>query len=157
MAQVFDKSLSAFTGVIREYLDPVLKADRSPQYFDDIGVAAHTESELIQNLDRVFKQSQKAGMELSIERCHFGEHSIKFLGNAISSVGFDPNEKRETKILKNLIITSSVKTLKRYLGFVNFFRQNVPRLAEVLVPLHLLLRKDVLFKVTQQKRTLFLT
>ena len=67
---------SAFTSVIRETLDPVVKADWCAQYVDDISVAAQTASELIYNFNRVFKQLQKAGVKLTCENCQFGKLSI---------------------------------------------------------------------------------
>ena len=42
LAQGLSRSLSAFSSFIREYLDPVIKADQSAQYVDDIGIAANT-------------------------------------------------------------------------------------------------------------------
>ena len=54
LAQVFNRSLSAFTSVIRECLDPLVKADQCAQYVDDIGIAAHTSDELITNLELLF-------------------------------------------------------------------------------------------------------
>ena len=42
-----------------------------------------------------------------------------------------------------------MKSLQRYIGFVQFYRQYIPRLAEKLVPLYKLLQKDVKFQLTQ--------
>ena len=64
------RSLSVFIGIIRD-LDTALKANRCAQYEDGIGVAAHTASELIENVDIEFKEIQKAGLKLSIEKCQF--------------------------------------------------------------------------------------
>ena len=50
ITQGLNRSLSGSSSVVRKYLDPVLKTDRCPQYEDDIGVAAHTTSELIETL-----------------------------------------------------------------------------------------------------------
>ena len=36
LAQGLNRSLSAFTSVIREYLDPLVKADKCAQYVDDV-------------------------------------------------------------------------------------------------------------------------
>ena len=41
--------------------------------------------------------------------------------------------------------------LQRYLG-LNFCRQNILKLADKPVPLHLLLRKDVPLNLTQQQK-----
>ena len=42
-----------------------------------------------------------------------------------------------------------MKSLQRYIGFVQFYRQYIPRLAEKLVPLYTLLQKDVKYERTQ--------
>ena len=56
LAQGLNRSLSAFNSVVREYLDPLVKADRFAQYVDDIGIAANTPDEVIENLELVFQQ-----------------------------------------------------------------------------------------------------
>ena len=49
-------------------------------------------------------------------------------------------------------LPGSVKTLQRYLGFVNFYKQNIPRLANKTLPLQLPLQIDVPCKLTQQRK-----
>ena len=44
---------------------------------------------------------------------------------------------------------TSVKSLQQYIGFVQFYRQYIPKLAEKLLPLYKLLQKDVKFALTQ--------
>ena len=53
------------------------------------------------------------------------------------------------KFLINLKLPTSVKSLQRYIGFVNFYRKYIPTLAEKLAPLYQLLQKDVKFQLTQ--------
>ena len=65
---------------MREYLDSVIKADQCAQYVDDIGIAANTTEQLIKNIRAVFKCIRKAGLKLTIEKCHFGVTQIEFLG-----------------------------------------------------------------------------
>ena len=60
LAQEFSRSLCAFSRFIREYLDPVFKADQCAQYVDDIGIDANTPEHLIKNLRAVFQCLQKA-------------------------------------------------------------------------------------------------
>ena len=38
-------------------------------YVEDTGAAAHTASELIENLDNVFEQNQKESLKWSLENC----------------------------------------------------------------------------------------
>ena len=97
-----NRSLSAFTSVVREYLDPLVKADRCAQYVDDIGIAAHTPEELITNLELVFQQLDRAGLQLNMGKCEFGQKQIEYLGKTNSSAGFAPIEKRVTDYLNKL-------------------------------------------------------
>ena len=152
LAQGLNCSLSAFTSVVREYLDPLVKADRCAQYVDDIGIAANTPDELIENLELVFQQLTKAGLKLSMNKCEFGQQQIEYLGKSISSTGIAPIEKRITDYLKKLKPPNSVKALQRYLGFVNFYRSYIPRLADKTAVLHELIKKDTIFKLEQRHK-----
>ena len=41
LAQGLSESVSAFSSFMRDYLDPVVRADQCAQYVDDIGTAAN--------------------------------------------------------------------------------------------------------------------
>ena len=149
LAQGLNRSLSAFNSTIREYLDALVKADKCAQYVDDIGVAAHNVDELVANIEAVFQQIQKAGLKLSMSKCAFGHPKIEFLGQSITTKGIAPLADRIDDFLKKLKLPTSVKSLQRYIGFVQFYRQYIPKLAEKLVPLYKLLQKDVKFAMMQ--------
>ena len=51
---------------MREYLDPVVKADQCAQYVGDIGIAANNDTDLTRNLRAVFKCIRQAGLKLTI-------------------------------------------------------------------------------------------
>ena len=72
---------------MREYLDPVVKADQCAQYVDDIGIAANQATDLTRNIRAVFKCVGKAGLKLTIEKCHLGFRQVELLGNTISPEG----------------------------------------------------------------------
>ena len=40
---------------MREYLDPVVKADQCAQYVDDFGIAANNDTDLTRNIRALFK------------------------------------------------------------------------------------------------------
>ena len=50
LAQGLSRSFSAFSSFMREYLDPVVKADQCAQYVDDIGIAANNATDLTRNI-----------------------------------------------------------------------------------------------------------
>ena len=148
-AQGLNRSLSAFNSTIREYLDPLVKADKCAQYVDDIGIAANTVEELVNNIEAVFTKIRQAGLKLSVAKCALGHSEIEFLGRSITTKGITPIEEKIDKFLENIKLPTSVKSLQPYIGFVQFYRQYIPRLAEKLVPLYKLLQKDVKYELTQ--------
>ena len=66
---------------MREYLDPVVKADQCAQYVDDIGIAANNATDLTRNIRAVFKCIRQAGFKLTIEKCHFGVRQVDQTNN----------------------------------------------------------------------------
>ena len=69
LAQGLNRSLSAFNSTVREYLDPLVKAEKCAQYVDDNGIAANTVEELVNNIEAVFTKIRQAGLKLSSEMC----------------------------------------------------------------------------------------
>ena len=134
LAQGLSRSLSAFSSFIREYLEPVIRADQCAQYVDDIGIAANTPEQLIKNLRAVFQCLRKAGLKLSMAKCHFGVQEVELLGRTITTKGVAPQEQRITKFLEKVKFPRSKKALQRYIGFLNYYRNYIPRLAERLTP-----------------------
>ena len=102
LAQRLSRSLSAFSSFIREYLDPVIKADHCAQDVDDIGIAANNPEQWIKNLRAVFKCLRKAGLKLSMAKCHFGVQEVDFLGRTITTKGVAPQKQKITKFLKKV-------------------------------------------------------
>ena len=140
LAQGPSRSLSAFLSFIREYLDPVIKADQCSQYVDDIGRAANTPEQLIKNLQAVFQCLRKAGLKLSMAKCHFGVQEVDFLGRTITTNGVAPQKQKIAKFLERVKFPRSKKALQRYIGFLNYYRNYIPRLAERLTPFFQLLK-----------------
>ena len=78
-AQDLSRHVSAFSSFMREYLNPVVKADHCAQYVDDIGIAANNATDLTRNIRAVFKCIPQTKLKLTIEKCHFGVRQIEFL------------------------------------------------------------------------------
>ena len=79
---------------MREYLDPVVKADQCAQYVDDIGIAANNATDLTRNIRAVFKSIRQAGLKLTIEKRQFRVRQIEFLGSTITPEGISPQARK---------------------------------------------------------------
>ena len=142
LAQGLSRSLSAFSSFMREYLDKVIKADQCAQYVDDIGIAANDADHLITNLRATFKCIQEAGLKLTMHKCHFGAKEIDFLGRTITPQGVKPQKQNVQNFLEKTKFPKSKKALQRYLGFLNYYRNYVPRLSERVALFYKMLKSD---------------
>ena len=153
LAQGLSRSVSAFSSFMREYLDPVVKADQCAQNVDDIGIAASNATDLTRNIRAVFKCIHQAGLKLVIETCHFGVRQVEFLGRTISPEGISPQARKIQLFLDKLRFPKSKKAL-RYLGFVNYYRNFFPRMAEKLNPFYKLLKMGIPVNITSVERNI---
>ena len=141
LAQGLSRALSAFYSFMREYLDKVIKADQCAQYVDDIGIANDADH-LITNLRATFICIQEAGLKLTMHKCHFGAKEIDFLGRTITPQGVKPQKQNVQNVLEKTKFPKSKKALQRYLGFLNYYRNSVPRRSERLAPFSKMLKSD---------------
>ena len=135
---------------MREYLDRVIKADQCAQYVDDNGIAANDDEHLIKNLRATFECIREAGLKLTMHKCHFGVTEIDFLVRTITPEGVKPQKESITNFLEKTKFPKSKKALQKYLGFLNYYRNYIPRLSEKLVPFFQLLKKDEKVLVTSE-------
>ena len=150
LAQGLSRALSAFSSFMREYLDSVIKADQCAQYVDDIGIAANTTEQLIKNIRAVFKCIREAGLKLTIEKCHFGVTQIEFLGRTITPDGVAPQDQKVKNFLSKVRFPKSKKQLQKCIGFVNYYRNYLPRLSEKVIGMYELLKADSKIRISEE-------
>ena len=121
---------------MREYLDPVVKADQCAQYVDDIGIAANNATDITRSFRAVFKCVRNAGWKLRIEKCYFGVRQVEYLRRTTSPEGISQEARKIQNFLDKLRFPQSKKSLQRHLGFVNYYRDYIPRMAELLNPFY---------------------
>ena len=132
---------------MREYLDRAIKADQCAQYVDDIGIAANDTKQLCTNIKTVFECIRNAGRKLSMSKCHFGVKQVDFLGRTITPEGVSPQANKVKDFISKLRFPKSKKALQRYIGFLNYYRNYIPRLSERLAPFFKLLKETSKFYV----------
>ena len=153
LAQGLSRALSAFSSFMREYLDKVIKADQCAQYVDDIGIAANSVTQLIRNTRAVFECIRHAGLiDFTIHRqmpfwSNRGRIPWK---NDHPTRNRPPQDHKIQKFLANVRFPKSKKQVQRYIGFVNYYRNYIPRLSEKLLGFYELLKVDKQIKVTEE-------
>ena len=141
---------------MREYLNPVVKANQCAQYVDDIGIAVNKATDLTRNIQAAFKCICWEGLKLTIEKSHFGVRQVEFLGRTVSSEGVSPQPQKFQNFLSKLRFPKSKRALQRYLGFVNSYRNYFqPRMAEKFNRIYKLLKAEVPINITSELKECF--
>ena len=80
---------------------------------------------------------------------------VELLGRTISSEAVSPQSHKIQNFLSKLKFPKSKKALQRYLRFVNYYRNYIPRMAEKLNPIYKLLKAEVPINIISElKQTL---
>ena len=128
-------------------MDRAIKSDQCAHYVDDIAIAANDTKQLCTNIKTVFECIRNAGLKYSMSKCHFGVKQVDFLGRTITPDGVAPQVDKLKDFLSKLQFRKSKKVLQRYIGFLNYYRNYIPRLSERLSPLFKLLKETSKFYV----------
>lgn len=98
-------------------------------YVDDCLIASENEITHIQQLDTVFRRLQENGITINLEKCDFLKNEMDFLGYHITSQGIRPTEEKYKAIVE-FPKPKTIKELRRFLGMINFYRNNLPHAAQ---------------------------
>ena len=69
------------------------------------------------------------------QKCVLGQSSLDFLGYRVTSDGIHPLQDR-VQAIRDYPQPRTAKSLKEYMGLLNFYRRFVPRAAAILLPLY---------------------
>ena len=107
------------------------------------------------NIRAVFKCIRIAGLKLTIEKCHFGVRQVEFLGRTISSERVLPQSHKFQNFSSKLRFPKSKKVLQRYLGFADYYKNYIHRMAEELNPFYKFLKAEVRINITSELKETF--
>jgi hypothetical protein len=105
-------------------------------YLDDVLI--YTDGSLHQHQDHVRKvldKLQKVGLHVDIKKCDFKVKSTKYLGLIIEAgkgIRMDP---AKVKAIKEWEALKTVKGVRSFLSFANFYRKFIKDFAQVTAPL----------------------
>jgi hypothetical protein len=137
--------------VLRDVLDDFVSA-----YLDDILIFTNGSlREHRRHVREVLLRLQKAGLQIDIDKCEFETQSTKYLGFIIEAgkgVRMDPEK---VKAIVEWEPPTSVKAVRSFLGFANFYRQFIRNYSDITAPLTDLTKKISKFQWTDEASKAF--
>ena len=107
-------------------------------YLDDIVIFSRSYEEHLSRLEAVLKRLAASGLKLHPSKCHLFQREIRYLGHIVSASGVatDPDK---INAVKSWPAPTNVDELRRFLGFIGFYRRFIQDFAKIARPLHNLL------------------
>ena len=105
-----------------------LPTNRTLAYMDDI--FSRTFEQHMKEVDLVFQRLREANISLKLSKCVFGSKSVEFLGYELSREGIKPLQ-RLTSTTKGFQRPETKKEVKRFLGMAGFYRNFIPKFANI--------------------------
>lgn len=104
-------------------------------YLDDLLVFSPTFQDHLVRLETVLKRLRETGLRVKMEKCHFLQSEVRFLGHQVSAQGVrtDPDK---ISAVKTWPIPSTVKELRSFLGFCSYYRRFIEGFSKIAGPLH---------------------
>ena len=126
----------------------------SHNYIDDIIIFSKTTDEHLRHIDQVLKVMKKENVKLKQSKCFFMKKSVTYIGHLISKNTIRPLNNNLSAIT-DYPPPHDKKTLRRFLGKINFYHRFIPDRTELLDPLYDLLKKEHQFKWSEDKQKSF--
>lgn len=123
-------------------------------YIDDIIVFSETLEQHIQHLKQLFKMVAEENIVLKLSKCQFAKKSVLYLGYTIGQNHVKPL-KSNTEAIEKVQPPSDLKSLRSFLGKVNYYQRFIPNRAALLHPLYQLLRKNREWKWEEKAQKAF--
>lgn len=136
---------------LRDYLDEFCSA-----YIDDILIySSGGRNQHREHVRKVLQRLREAGLQIDIDKCEFEVQETKYLGfilEAGQGLRMDPDK---IKAIASWEPPNSVKGIRGFLGFANFYRRFIKNFSDLVRPLTELTHKDRKFTWTNEANAAF--
>jgi len=109
---------------------------------DDILIYTHSLRQHRKDVREVLKRLQQYDLYLKPEKCDFKKQTMEYLGMIITprEVRMDPGK---VHAVRDWTTPKTLKEVRGFIGFANFYRRFIKDFASIARPLHDLTKKDV--------------
>ena len=84
---------------------------------------------------KLFKLLSSHGISINRKKCRFGLSEVQYLGHTVTPDGIRPNVER-TQVIQEFRPSRSKVGLQCFIGMLNYYRRFMPKISNILEPLH---------------------
>ena len=123
-------------------------------YMDDILVFVETLEECQEWTKRVLDRMKEENLHLKLAKCAFDQMEVEYLGLVVRNgeVLMDPTK---LKVVEQWEPPKSVKAVRSFIGFCNFYRKFIPHFSAIAWPLINLTKKGIPFNWGKEQDEVF--
>lgn len=103
-------------------------------YLDDLIVFGRTLEEHEERLMKVLDRLEEAGLKVSIDKCHFCQNRVKYVGHLVSKDGIATDPDKIEAVI-SWPQPSDLKSLRSFLGFCGYYRRFIANYSSIVKPL----------------------
>lgn len=123
-------------------------------YLDDLTVFSKHKEDHFNHLELVFQKCLEFGFSLNPKKCIFGVSQGKLLGHVVSKEGVSI-DLNHIKSIKELPLPVNKKGIQSFLGKINFISRFISDFTGIVIPIKIMLKKDLYFKWTLEAKEAF--
>lgn len=143
-----------FQRYVTQIFGDQIKAGEISVYLDDFLIATETIEHHFQVLKRVFKLLVANRLELRLDKCHFFQTKLDYLGYTVSNGSIRPTD-QGIEAVKKFPVPRNIRDVQSFLGLCSYFRKFVENFSIIAKPLYDLTRKNANFKFGEIERRAF--
>ena len=118
-------------------------------YLDDVIVFSRSFDDHLKHLKQVFDRLVSANLRLKVNKCHFAQHEVEYLGHKLSAHGISPDPIK-IEVVYSYPVPRNTKAVRSFLGLTGFYRKFVEGYSVKSRPLREILKKGVKFEWTDE-------
>jgi RNase H-like domain found in reverse transcriptase/Reverse transcriptase (RNA-dependent DNA polymerase) len=149
-------SLATFQAMMDSIFSDMIEERRVIVYMDDILIFAENQEELQEQTKQVLQRLWEHDLFLKPKKCEFNKTTMEYLGLIIQE-GKLSIDLIKLSGIRDWPILTTVKQVRGFIGFANFYRWFIKKFSELILPLNNLLWKDMKFDWNNQCQEAFET
>ncbi|CAB0016930.1 unnamed protein product [Nesidiocoris tenuis] len=133
-----------------------LGSGRALAFLDDLVLFHESWEQQLDELCDLLQLFRQADLKLQLQKCHFLQKQVHYLGHIVSAEGIQPDD-RKLEAVRNYPVPTSVKHFRAFVGLCSYYRRFVKSFASIAHPLTHLTKKDVHFQWGPEQQLAFET